>query len=174
MYSQITQLLWQISEQEDSQTGKVLFSGNPIYQFTYPQLENMTEIYSLRTALNQLRLIVEEGEGSRIFTVENCLQNLSHFLKFIEAYVGCPVNEDKTNTRNNPYLNGNFTIYFKYDPALTVQDCVKNNWQTPGQDQYIKGIIAKQYDGQTPGPDCEYTNNISLNAFTNMYKKIMI
>jgi hypothetical protein len=122
--------LWQISEQEDSAHGKVLFSGNPIYQFTYPQLENMTEIYSLRTALNQLRLIVEEGEGSRIFTVESCLQNLSHFLKFIEAYVGCTVDEDKTNTRNNPYLNGKFKIYFKYDKVLNVKDCVKNDWQT--------------------------------------------
>jgi hypothetical protein len=65
----------------------------------------MTEIYSLRTALNQMRLIVEEGEGSRIFTVENKLKKLSHFLKFIEIYVGCQVNEEKTNAKNDPYKN---------------------------------------------------------------------
>lgn len=69
----------------------VLFSGDAANQFTYPQLTHMQEIYSLRTALNQIRLIVDEGEGSRIFDVKNNLKKLSHFLKFIEVYTGCEV-----------------------------------------------------------------------------------
>jgi hypothetical protein len=53
--------LWQLSDEEDPKNGKILFSGNPVYQFTYFQLEHMEEIYGLRTALNQIRLITEEG-----------------------------------------------------------------------------------------------------------------
>ncbi len=62
----------------------------------------MTEIYSLRTALNQIRLIVEEGEGAQLFDVSSKIKKLSHFMKFIEIYTGCKINEEKTNRSEAP------------------------------------------------------------------------
>lgn len=81
LYAEITSILWDLHNHEDKVNRT--FTGNAAMQFTYPQLTNMVEIYSLRTALNQIRLIVDEGEGSRIFEVTNQLKKLSHFLKFV-------------------------------------------------------------------------------------------
>jgi hypothetical protein len=89
LYAEIVSMLWDLDSLEDKKN--VLFSGDAAMQFTYPQLTSMVEIYSLRTALNQIRLIVEEGEGARIFDVNNQLKKLSHFLRFIEVYTGCKV-----------------------------------------------------------------------------------
>jgi hypothetical protein len=46
-------------------------------------LQDMTEIFSLRTALEQIRLIVAEGEGSSLFSVTGEVNRESHFIKFI-------------------------------------------------------------------------------------------
>ena len=38
-----------------------IFTGDPRKQFLYFGLTNMSKVYDLSSALNQLRLIVEEG-----------------------------------------------------------------------------------------------------------------
>ena len=63
--------LWDLSDLEtylNSEGNNVkLFSGDPIKQFTYFGLEDMSGIYDMRSCLNQFRLIVEEGEGANLF-----------------------------------------------------------------------------------------------------------
>ena len=67
-------ILWDLSDMEKYFNDKgdkdvKLFSGDPLQQFTYFGLENMTKIYDLRSCLNEIRTIVEEGEGSNLFTL---------------------------------------------------------------------------------------------------------
>jgi hypothetical protein len=59
LYAEIISILWDLNNHESKDS--IIFSGNAAMQFTYPQLTSMVEIYSLRTALNQIRLIVDEG-----------------------------------------------------------------------------------------------------------------
>lgn len=51
----------------------------------------MAEVYDLRSTLNQLRLIVEEGEGSNLFTLTGELNKTSHYIRFIELYTQCDI-----------------------------------------------------------------------------------
>ena len=69
-----------------------LFSGDPLKQFTYFGLENMSGIYDMRSCLNQFRLIVEEGEGANLFKLEGQMNKESHFVKFLEIYTMCNIN----------------------------------------------------------------------------------
>ena len=64
-YAEIMNELWDLADLETYLNSKgesvQLFSGDPLNQFTYFGLENMSGIYDLRSCLNQFRLIVEEG-----------------------------------------------------------------------------------------------------------------
>ena len=63
-----------------------LFSGDPRKQFTYIGnlgMENMIKIEDLRSALNQFREIVEEGEGGSIFKLTGQMNVKSHFIRFM-------------------------------------------------------------------------------------------
>lgn len=51
----------------------------------------MIEVYDLRSALDQFRLIVEEGEGANLFTESDDRNNNCHFIRFVEIYTGCKV-----------------------------------------------------------------------------------
>ena len=64
----------------------------------------MTKIFDLRTALEQIRLITEEGDGSNLFNLTGQLNQTSHFIKFLEIYTGCDISihsEYTKNTQNN-------------------------------------------------------------------------
>ena len=89
-------MFWKLSDLEEENKksdnpveGIQLFAGDPRKQFTYFGLENMAEVYDLRSALNQFRLIVEEGEGASLFTLTGEINKKSHFIKFIEIYTNC-------------------------------------------------------------------------------------
>ena len=69
-----------------------LFSGDPLKQFTYFGLEDMSPIVDMRSCLNQFRLIVEEGEGANLFKLEGKMNKESHFIKFLEIYTMCDIN----------------------------------------------------------------------------------
>ena len=94
-YDDVMSSLWDLSDMErylNSKGEKVkLFSGDPKQQFTYYGLENMSGIYDLRSCLNQIRLVVEEGEGSSLLTLTGELNKESHFLKFIQVYMNCSI-----------------------------------------------------------------------------------
>lgn len=78
-YDKIMNYLWELSDMDE----KALFNGNNRQQFTYMYLENMTEIVNHRTAMEQIRQIILEGEGSSIFTATGEANTESHFIKFI-------------------------------------------------------------------------------------------
>ena len=65
-YEKIMELFWRGNDLDE----KTIFKGEHRKQFTYMYLENMTPITNLRTALNQMRLITAEGEGSSIFDLK--------------------------------------------------------------------------------------------------------
>lgn len=100
-YEMITDLMWSLHDLEDPSKDKKLFSGNPLKQFTYMYLENMTEVIDIRTALEQIRVICEEGEGSSLFNVLGDINKSSHFIKFLEIYTGCTVTIDSCYTKNS-------------------------------------------------------------------------
>ena len=76
VYAMIMDELWDLSDLEaflnKDQVEPVvqLFSGDSSKQFTYFNLPDMAEIYDLRSALNQIRLIIEEGKGANLLTLE--------------------------------------------------------------------------------------------------------
>jgi hypothetical protein len=84
-YEKITNYLWALNDMNSVE----LFNGDNAKQFTYMYLDSMTEVINLRTALEQIRLITEEGEGSSMFTVTGETNKSSHFIKFIEIFLGC-------------------------------------------------------------------------------------
>ena len=88
-------MLWDLSDMEKylNQKGEKvkIFSGDSRQQFTYFGLENMSGVYDLSSCLNQLRLIVEEGEGSNLLTLTGDINKESHFLKFVQIYTMCMV-----------------------------------------------------------------------------------
>lgn len=84
-YEKIMNYLWAL----DDISANKLFDGNNVKQFTYMYLQDMTEIINLRTALEQIRLIVSEGEGSSLFSATGDINRTSHFIKFIEIFTGC-------------------------------------------------------------------------------------
>lgn len=96
---------WELSDlekklNEETPNSVKLFSGDSRKQFTYFGLENMAEVVDLRSALNQFRTIVEEGEGSSLFTLTGDINKESHFLKFIQIYTMCDVNISTENMNN--------------------------------------------------------------------------
>lgn len=78
-YEKISDYLWALNDMDQ----KRLFSGDNARQFTYMYLDTMCNVIDLRTALEQIRLITEEGEGSSMFTVTGKTNKSSHFIKFI-------------------------------------------------------------------------------------------
>ena len=100
-YELLTKALWYLNDHETG--ANILFDGNPLKQFTYHYLENMVEITNLRTALDQIRLITEQGQGSNLYSATGELNKTSHFLKFIEIYTGCDVNISNLYTNNKRY-----------------------------------------------------------------------
>lgn len=84
-YEKIMNYLWALNDINANR----LFDGNNAKQFTYMYLQDMTEIINLRTALEQIRLIVSEGEGSSLFNATGDINRTSHFIKFIEIFTGC-------------------------------------------------------------------------------------
>lgn len=68
-----------------------MFTGDPRKQFTYFNLPDMAEVYDLRSALNQIRLIVLEGEGASIFTVDGRTNIESHFVRFMKIATACDI-----------------------------------------------------------------------------------
>ena len=89
-------LLWDLTDIErylNSKGEKVkIFSGDSRQQFSYFGLENMNGVYDLRSCMDQMRLIVEEGEGASLLTLTGENNKRSHFIKFIEIYSMCSVN----------------------------------------------------------------------------------
>ena len=75
VYAMIMDELWDLSDLEaflnkdQAEPVVQLFSGDSSKQFTYFNLPDMAEIYDLRSALNQIRLIIEEGEGANLFSL---------------------------------------------------------------------------------------------------------
>ena len=117
-----------------------LFTGDSRKQFTYFGLENMTEIVDLRSALNQFRLIVEEGEGSSLFTLTGGINKESHFLKFAQIYTKCDINITSTNM-NSP--NAQVTLEFT-DGDYELNDDIEmiNKWNSQ-TDQEVDTKIAE-------------------------------
>lgn len=66
-----------------------LFSGDKRKQFTYFLMGDMAEVYDLRSALDQFRQIVEEGEGANLYSPHNEGNEHCHFIRFVEIFTGC-------------------------------------------------------------------------------------
>lgn len=127
-YAEIMDKMWELADIEnylrDTEHSVTLFTGDPRRQFTYFGLENMAEIVDLRTALNQFRLIVDEGEGSSMFTLKGDLNKRSHFIKFIEIYTECNVDLSSTNSNSE-----GATIDLSFSDSETLKTNRKYDWQ---------------------------------------------
>ena len=60
-YHSIIEKMWDIYDQYGQEGQKKLFSGDSRKQFTIFTLPQMHPIYDFRTAMNQIRIVVEEG-----------------------------------------------------------------------------------------------------------------
>ena len=62
--------------------------------------------------MNQMRLVVEEGEGGTLLTLDGGINKESHFLKFIQVYSLCSM-EVKTRHEGTEMVQ----IYFELRDA---------------------------------------------------------
>jgi len=77
---------------EYKKAGKNLFSGDPKRQITpeyyYSGGGNIIPVTDLRSAIKALRVIQEQGEGSRVETIYDAERELSHDFRFHQLLVG--------------------------------------------------------------------------------------
>lgn len=109
-YGEIMEDLWMYYDRYRDEPAK-MFKGNIRRQFTY-FMDGLTPIYDIKTALEQLKLIVDEGEGSHVFDMYGDLNKKSHFFKLIELYTGCRVDHIETEIPDGDYNKQFFRIFF--------------------------------------------------------------
>lgn len=116
-YEKIMNLMWALNDISETE----LFNGNPEKQFTYLYMDNMTEVINLRTALEQIRIITQEGEGSSLFTTTGDINKTSHFIDFIEIFTGCDLTifSDYKTEKSKESLNYERTARFVFTPNYT-------------------------------------------------------
>lgn len=144
-YAELMDMLWDLSDMEkylNSQGEKVkLFSGDAKQQFTYFGLENMSGVYDICSCLDQMRLIVEEGEGSNLLTLTGDINKESHFLKFVQVYTMCQVNV------RTQYEDSNITqIIFEFkDAEFEVADQKMAKRWNPKWDEEVDKKIQTEF-----------------------------
>ena len=184
-YDDVMSLLWDISDMEkylNSQGEKVkLFTGDPQQQFTYFGLENMTAIHDLRSCLNEIHLIVEEGEGSNLMTLSGEVNKESHFLKFIQVYTMCSI-DVRTEYAETELAQ----VIFEFEDAdiMTAEEKLEKKW-TPKMDKEVDRQIQTEFEveRETGNPVFEaelgqistptYPNIYAKPAFQNAYQKTL-
>ena len=159
-----------------------LFSGDPYHQFTYFGLENMTQIYDLRSCVDQMRLIVEEGEGSNIFSLSGEVNKESHFLKFTQVYAMCSI-ESKVRYAETELAQ---VIFELRDADIPTADEKLDKQWTPKNDKEVDKKIMNEFSIQreasspiyekyeSEGSLPSYPAIYAKPAFTNAYKKIVL
>ena len=179
-YSEVIQEFWDLSDIEekinkDSDEKVKLFSGDPRKQFTYfgnLGMANMIEIVDLRSALNQFREIVEEGEGSSIFKLTGEVNIKSHFVRFMELYTQCEVTDVTSKEEGDETI-----IYYtlkekKYKSPLESK--LDYEW-TDENAEYVDNLIEEEYcdgnDNDNNGE--EYPSVYARSTFFNNYQGIM-
>ena len=113
-YSDIIDELWDLSDIEkqinQNSADQKLFTGDPRKQFEYIGdlgTMNVVKIEDLRSALNQLREIVEEGQGGSIFKLNGIMNVKSQFIRFLELYTECEITDITSKTEKDQT-----TIYY--------------------------------------------------------------
>lgn len=102
----------------------------------------MIEVYDLKSALDQFRLIVEEGEGVNLYSEADYKNQYCHFVRFIEIYTGCDVTlEVKNMESNKPEINFNLKRG-DYYASPKEADPSEKNWQ-PEHDKVADKEIEK-------------------------------
>ena len=134
----------------------------------------MQEIYSLRTALNQIRLIVDEGEGAQMFNVTAKINKLSHFLKFIQIYTKCKIDVEATN-RNCDAESGlpepKFSIFLKSHHYAANSH---KNVFTEEKTEKVHKLVEEGLPGMVTETYSKTSDIVAIPGFNNVYKKIMI
>ena len=83
-------------------------------------------MYDLNSTLDQLREIIEEGEGANLYSQSNLKNQYCHFVRFIEIYTGCDVTIDVKNMdTNKPEINFNLKRGDYYTPS---EDPAQKKW----------------------------------------------
>lgn len=109
-YEEIIEDLWNLHDLYGGDPEN-LWSGDPRRQFTY-FMEGLSQVYDLKTALDQIRLIVEEGEGSHVFDLTGDINKKSHFFKFIEIFTGCRAVSVKSSIPHDQINQQQFELAF--------------------------------------------------------------
>ncbi len=82
-----------------------LFSGDPQRQITseyyFDGAGDIIPVTDLRSAMRALRVIQEQGEGSRVRTIYDAERELSHFYRFEQLKLGQYYRVDKENPENS-------------------------------------------------------------------------
>ena len=174
-YAGIMDKMWELSDIEnylrDTEHRVQLFSGDSRRQFTYFGMDNMAEIVDLRSALNQFRLIVEEGEGSSMFTLKGDLNKRSHFIKFIEIYTECDVSLSSTNSNTDA---ASIDLTFSDSETLKTSRKYDLKW-TKLNDWAARHLVNEEFcsDRSSSEEDLDYPDAYAYPAFTNAYERLI-
>lgn len=84
-YHQISEKLTQLN---DILGEKHLFIGDKNKQITNDEMAGVIQVFDLKTALDAMHTIVSEGEGASVTDIMDENQNLSHYWKFFQLYLG--------------------------------------------------------------------------------------
>lgn len=95
----------QALDREYKSRGENLFSGNPSKQITrdyyYDGAGEMIPVYDIRSAVRALRVIQEQGEGSRHGTIYDAERELCHYYRFQQLALGQYYVIDKDDPLNS-------------------------------------------------------------------------
>ena len=150
-YSEIIEKFWHLDDLEnyinemakkEKREPVKIFTGDQRKQFIYFGLGQMVEVYDLKSALDQFRQIVEEGEGANLYSQTDYRNQYCHFVRFIEIYTGCDVTlEVKNMDTSKPEINFLLKRGDYYTPPEGA-DPSQKNW-LPEHDEVADKEIQK-------------------------------
>ena len=144
----------------------------------------MEGIYDLRGALNQMRLIIEEGEGANLFTLEGDINKDSHFFKFIETYVRGEIYIDETHPQNTYHSHPTIRDSSKFAAINEEQEAklglMADHWLNDCRKRQINQEVNKEFREESATDafpkteaDRQYPDIYSVFGFINAYEKIL-
>lgn len=132
----------------------------------------MTPIYDIKTALDQIGLIVEEGEGSHVFDLKGEINKESHFFKFIELYVGCKTLDIKSDLPPGAIQNAEkFLITFTDKDVKYEESDIQKEWDPKTIEKTCKAT-AELMQQEILGPTKNY-NLYSDPAFHGIFREMV-
>lgn len=128
------------------QMGDALFCGDPQRQITpeyyYSGAGDIIPVTDLRSAIRALKVIQEQGEGSRAETIYDAERNLAHDFRFDQLLLGqhYQINKDDPEKSDLPHHPTGSTFTVDWDAVYPIKENAKLSDYPEGSELYAAAL----------------------------------